>query len=73
MCQSVPEGYGAPTLPPHQYPPGIKVFAGLVAVVALYGLFSTPHALMSLHQLRAASASMTAATSRAPRKPTKAC
>lgn len=56
MCQSVPAGYGAPTLPPHQYPVGIKVFAGVVAVVALYGLFSTPHALMSLHQLRAADA-----------------
>ncbi len=56
MCQSVPAGYGAPTLPPHQYPLGIKVFAGVVAVVALYGLFSTPHALMSLHQLRAADA-----------------
>lgn len=45
MCQSVPEGYGAPTLPPHPYPLGIKVFAGTVAVVALYGLFSKPPAL----------------------------
>jgi hypothetical protein len=51
MCKSVPDGYGAPALPAHDYPLGIKAFGLAVLIILLYSLESVPTSLLAAKQL----------------------
>ncbi|RTL38054.1 MAG: tetratricopeptide repeat protein [Candidatus Melainabacteria bacterium] len=51
MCQSVPAGYDATPLNPHQYPILIKVFGAVVCVVVLASLISAPPYLIAGRQV----------------------
>jgi len=51
MCQSVPAGYDATPLNPHQYPILIKIFGVVVCVVVLASLISAPPYLIAGRQV----------------------
>lgn len=51
MCQSVPAGYDATPLNPHQYPILIKLFGAVVCVVVLVSLISAPPYLIAGRQV----------------------
>lgn len=54
MCQSVPQGFDAPALNPHEYPIWIKAFAGFVVVVLIYSLAMVPSSLVAARELKQA-------------------
>lgn len=51
MCQSVPAGYDAKPLNPHEYPILIKIFGAVVSVMVLASLFSAPPYLIAGRQI----------------------